>query len=129
MKPPPRARFPAAAPDQRLSIRFNKVFPVIVTSELFGDSSGVARNISGGGMFVEMDDPLPLESVVTVTFPGEDGGPEIAARAEVKHHYSLNGRVGDRLTSCRGIGLRFLEFLGETDASWLEARARTRILH
>jgi hypothetical protein len=95
-------------------MRFDKVFPVLVGSEIYGDSPAIARNLSHGGMLVEMAEPLPMGSVVTVHFRyARDGGrtDEIIARAEVKHHYCLNfaGGAGEAGAS-RGIGLRFLDF-------------------
>jgi PilZ domain len=117
------------AVENRFHIRFNKAFPVIVVSELYGDTRAVARNISAGGMFIEMADPLPLGSVITVCFPaaGED---ELRARGEVKHHYCFNyGDEAGEPAIARGIGLRFLEFFphGEYPESWLPSA--TRALH
>ena len=117
------------AVENRFHIRFNKAFPVIVVSELYGDTRAVARNISAGGMFIEMADPLPMGSVVTVCFAaaGED---ELRARGEVKHHYCFNyGDETGEPAVARGIGLRFLEFFphGETPESWLPSA--TRALH
>jgi len=104
----------ATGPDQRIHTRFDKLFPVIVGSELFGEARAIARNISIGGMLVEMTSPLPLGSVVSVHFQitREDGSiDEIVARAEVKHHYCLNyaAAIGDE-RSARATGLRFLDF-------------------
>jgi hypothetical protein len=104
----------ATRPDQRIHTRFDKLFPVIVASELFGESRAIARNISIGGMLVEMASPLPLGAVVTIHFQvlREDKTiDEIVARAEVKHHYCLNyaSDDGDE-RSARAIGLRFLDF-------------------
>lgn len=97
------------AVENRFHIRFNKAFPVIVVSELYGDTSAVARNISAGGMFIEMADPLPLGSVITICFGGAEG--EVRARGEVKHHYCFNyGGDDGEPALARGIGLRFLEF-------------------
>ena len=76
--------------DKRISMRFDKAFTVVVGSEVFGDCRGVARNISDGGMFVELLDPPPLGSVITVHFKMPGGSEDIVARAEVKHHYCLN---------------------------------------
>jgi len=95
-------------------MRFDKVFPVMVGSEIYGDSAAIARNVSAGGMLVEMIEPLPLGSVVTVHFQcPRDGGPsdEMVARAEVKHHYCLNfaGDDGEAFAA-RAVGLRFLDF-------------------
>jgi hypothetical protein len=100
--------------DQRIHMRFDKMFPVVVGSEIYGDAPAIARNVSAGGMLVEMAEPLPLGSVVTVHFryPRESGrADEIVARAEVKHHYCLNfAGGGGEAGASRGVGLRFLDF-------------------
>lgn len=99
--------------EQRIHMRFDKMFTVVVGSELYGDSAAVCRNISAGGMLVEMAFPLPLGSVVSVHFrcarPDGDAD-EIVARAEVKHHYCLNFIGGGEPSSTRAIGLRFVDF-------------------
>jgi len=109
------------AVENRFHIRFNKAFPVVVLSELYGDTTAVARNISAGGMFIEMADPLPLGSIITVCFGGSADG-ALRARGEVKHHYCFNfGGADGEPDVARGIGLRFLEFSphGENPESWL----------
>jgi hypothetical protein len=115
------------AVENRFHIRFNKAFPVVVVSELYGDTPAVARNISAGGMFVEMADPLPLGSVITICFPSA-GGDELRARGEVKHHYCFNyGDESGEPAVARGIGLRFVEFFpdGEHPESWLPLTPRS----
>ena len=111
---PTRAPVSRRRTDQRIHMRFDKVFPVLVGSEIYGDSPAIARNVSAGGMLVEMAEPLPLGSVVTIHFryPRESGRTdEIVARAEVKHHYCLNFAAGGgEAGASRGIGLRFLDF-------------------
>jgi hypothetical protein len=114
--------------EKRIHTRFDKAFLVVIGSELYGDSFAIARNISGGGLLVEMSYAPPLGTIVTVHFqylrfaevPESDkaqfsipsGIDEIVARAEVKHHHYLNFRGGDDdAASARGIGLRFIEFL------------------
>ena len=98
-------------PEKRVDIRFTKVFPVMIASEIYGDSPGIARNISAGGMLVEMIEPIPLGAVVSVHFRRPEGGADIEARAEVKHHYCFNYADGDRPGHARGVGLRFVEFV------------------
>src|SRR5438046_173127 len=71
---------PAIAPTpvrRREHLRFDKVFAVRVESVLFGDMNCIARNISAGGMFLELADPLPLGAVLRVCFPVPDGSGEI----------------------------------------------------
>ena len=123
----------ASADNKRIHIRFDKLFPILVGSETFGDTIGVARNISVGGMLIEMAFPLPLGSVVTVHFQvdREDGTvDELIARCEVKHHYCLNySRLGagtSEPASARAIGLRFVDF---DDRPSLDTLTSARWLH
>jgi hypothetical protein len=121
------------ATDQRIHVRFDKIFTVLVGSELYGDSPAIARNISAGGMLVEMAFPLPLGSVVTVHFrcvrPDADDD-EIVARAEVKHHYCLNFAQGEEASVMRGIGLRFIDFDDEVPPErLLDGWTRDRLFH
>lgn len=114
-------RTPPRAVENRFHIRFNKAFPVVVVSELYGDTPAVARNISAGGMFIEMADPLPLGSFITVCFRAV-GDAELRARGEVKHHYCFNyGDSDGEPAIARGIGMRFVEFTphGDIPDSWL----------
>lgn len=115
--------------NQRIHMRLDKVFPVVVGSEVFGELPGIARNISMGGMMVEMFEPLPLGSFVTVRFAIPDSAGEIAVNAEVKHHYCLNFATGAELMSSRGIGLRFAEFIEDSANLWHQSFRRHRVLH
>src|SRR5262245_53738853 len=104
--------------EKRIHTRFDKAFLVVIGSELYGDSYAVARNISAGGILVEMTYAPPMGTVVTVHFQhARDDGEldEIVARAEVKHHHYLNFAGGNDAASARAIGLRFLEFLDPDD--------------
>jgi hypothetical protein len=99
--------------DKRIQPRFDKTFPVMVGSELFGDAWAIARNLSAGGILVEMSYAPPLGTVVTVHFQAtrDDGTlDELVVRAEVKHHHYLNFAAGDAAAS-RAVGLRFLDFV------------------
>jgi len=116
--------------DKRLDVRLDKAFPVVVASELFGEALGVARNISTGGMFIEMPDPLPIGSCVTVHFRMPDCDGDISARAEVKHHYCFNYAVGADPASSRGVGVRFVEFVEDGTAErFANGFTRPRVLH
>jgi len=100
--------------EKRIHTRFDKAFLVVIGSELYGDSFAVARNISAGGILVEMTYAPPLGTVVTVHFQvarDDDQLDEIVARAEVKHHHYLNFAGGNDAASARAIGLRFVEFI------------------
>jgi hypothetical protein len=100
--------------EKRIHTRFDKACLVVIGSELYGDSFAIARNVSAGGILVEMTYAPPLGTVVTVHFQihrEEDKVDEIVARAEVKHHHYLNFLGGNDAASTRAIGLRFLEFI------------------
>ena len=115
--------------DRRIEIRFDKAFPVVIKSKIFGDLPANARNISLGGMMVEMVEPLPLGSFVTIHFRIPDSQGDLIARAEVKHHYCLNFAVGDDPSRVQGIGLRFVEFVEDRPDEWHETFAANRVLH
>ena len=108
------ASIPVPIIEKRIHTRFDKAFLVVIGSELYGDTVAVARNISTGGILVEMTYAPPMGTVVTVHFQhARDDGEldEIVARAEVKHHHYLNFAGGSDAASSRAIGLRFVEFL------------------
>jgi hypothetical protein len=133
----PASAIPVPIIEKRIHIRFDKAFLVGIGSELYGDTVAVARNISAGGILVEMTYAPPLGTVVTVHFQcvrdedplerSETGDPdgsaggagaraphgidELVVRAEVKHHHYLNFTGGNDAASSRAIGLRFLEFI------------------
>jgi hypothetical protein len=103
--------------EKRIHNRFDKVFPVMIGSELYGDGYAIARNVSAGGILVEMSYAPPLGTIVTVHFQharGDDLMDEIVARAEVKHHHYLNfgtAAADGEQASSRAIGMRFIEFI------------------
>lgn len=104
--------------EKRIHTRFDKAFVVMIGSEMYGDTTAIARNVSAGGILVEMGYAPPLGTVVTVHFQysrGEDQLDEIVARAEVKHHHYLNFAGSSEAGSTRAIGMRFLEFVDAGD--------------
>ncbi|MDX2090590.1 MAG: hypothetical protein SFX73_22210 [Kofleriaceae bacterium] len=106
------------AREKRVHNRFDKAFMVLIGSEVYGDTVGIARNVSAGGILVELSYAPPLGTVVTVHFQhvrGEDQVDEIVARAEVKHHHYLNFAGSGEAASTRAVGLRFLEFVDASD--------------
>ncbi len=117
----PVAALPVMGGEKRIHNRFDKVFPVMIGNELYGDGYAIARNVSAGGILVEMSYAPPLGTIVTVHFQharGDDGLDEIVARAEVKHHHYLNFAGADgsgESASTRAIGMRFLEFVDAGD--------------
>lgn len=97
----PGAPMPAAG-------RFDKAFPVWLEGES-GLTSGVGRNITESGMFVETREPLALGTRVRVTFSAPGAGPtEMTLEAEVRYQCFINfARADQSRAGMRGIGLKF----------------------
>lgn len=99
--------------ERRSSTRIDKVFRVLVWTDETGEQWCVARNVSETGMFIEMAEPLPLNTKVIVRFQlsGDDAG--ICAIGRVQNHYYLQYAADDGLRGLSGVGLRFLRFLAD----------------
>jgi hypothetical protein len=119
----------AALPDQRAHLRFDKMFAVRVESLLFGEIYCVARNISAGGIFLEIPDPLPLGATVRVCFPVPDGSGEVVATGEVKNHYFINFTQGGTSRAVAGMAVRFTSFENEGHHVLADCLTRMRVLH
>jgi hypothetical protein len=115
--------------DKRRTLRLDKAFPVAVSSDQFGVCQGIARNISQGGMFIEMADPLPLGSAIRVHFSMTGAAGEIVARAEVRGHYFLNYSDGRGERAVTGMGVRFIGFVDGAEGLVSDFLGRHRMLH
>ena len=116
--------------DKRHANRFDKAFPVRFSSDDFGESQAVARNVSSGGIMLETADPLPLGTEVRVHFSMPDSPTQIVARGEVKNHYFLN--FSDPLGGAHaltGMGIRFTEFEHDSDVNLGLGLSRMHSLH
>lgn len=129
-----RAHVPSGSPtrvEKRRSMRFDKAFAVALRGESFGEVSAIARNVSTGGMMVEVREPLPLGTQVQVFFSLPDSHARVTARGEVKNHYFLNfsdGKGGVR--ALLGMGLRFSSFESDSDLTLGMGISRLRtVLH
>jgi hypothetical protein len=110
-KEPPKAEHVSrrAPPPADATARFDKAFPVWLEGES-GIASGVGRNITATGMFVETREPFGLGSRVRATFvaPG-GGGVEMIIEGEVRYQCFINfARADATRAGLRGIGLRFV---------------------
>jgi hypothetical protein len=121
----------AVAPclEKRQHLRFDKVFPVRVESVLFGELPGVARNVSAGGIFIEMRDPLPLGARVRISFRNPEETAEIVAVGEVKNHYFVNYVQGGATRSVTGMAVRFEGFENESGQILEDCLNRLRVLN
>jgi hypothetical protein len=122
---------PVSAPnsEKRQHLRFDKVFPVRVESVLFGELPGVARNVSAGGIFIEMREPLPLGARVRVSFLNPEETAEIVAVGEVKNHYFVNYVQSGTTRSISGMAVRFQGFENESQQVLADCLNRFRVLN
>ena len=120
---------PIPATRRREHLRFDKVFSVRVESLLFGDLTCVARNISAGGLFLEVADPLPLGATLRVCFPVPDGSGEVVAVGEVKNHYFINYAKDGMNRSVTGMAVRFTSFESDSHRILSDCLGRLRVLH
>ena len=120
---------PLPAPEQRAHLRFDKMFMVRVDSMLFGEIFCVARNVSAGGIFLELADPLPLGASVRVCFPVPDGSGEVVATGEVKNHYFINFTQAGMSRAMAGMAVRFTSFENESHHILADCLSRMRVLH
>ncbi len=105
------------------------MFTVRVESLLFGELYCIARNVSAGGIFLEMPDPLPLGAAVRVCFLTPDGTGEVVATGEVKNHYFINFTQGGATRAVSGMAVRFTSFENESHHVLADCLSRMRVLH
>jgi hypothetical protein len=115
--------------DKREHLRFDKVFPVRLESVLFGEIRAIARNVSAGGIFVEMRDPLPIGSRVRVSFLNPQETTEIIALGEVKNHYFINYAHKGSTQSVVGMAIRFEKFEEDSKLALSDCLNRFRVLN
>jgi hypothetical protein len=97
-----------APPPAGSASRFDKAFQVWLEGDS-GVQSGVGRNITDAGLFVETREPFALGSRVRVTFPSPSGGAEMTLEAEVRYQCFINFSKGSgSRAGLRGVGLRFV---------------------
>lgn len=119
--------------NKRQSLRFDKVFPVLLSSDQFGDVNAMARNISAGGILLEIAEPLPLGTFLRVHFTMgasyDPASPTIVARGEVKNHYFLNFADDSGPRSLVGMAVRFTEFETESRDHFAQEIGQLRVMH
>lgn len=120
---------PPAPSQRRQHLRFDKLFAVRVESMLFGDLVCVARNVSAGGIFLELSDPLPLGATIRVCFPVPDGSGEVVAVGEIKNHYFINYVQAGVTKAISGMAVRFTSFESDSHRILEDCLGRLRVLH
>ena len=83
-------------------MRLDLAVPVAVESVLAGARPGIVRGLDACSMVVELADPPPIGSVISVHFAGDAGG--LVVRAEVRRAYVVNAAG----VALRAVGLEVL---------------------
>ncbi len=116
---------------RRVPLQLEIAAPVLVRSDL-SVQRGLARNISEGGMLIELA-PLPaIGTRLDVSFAGISGSkdaPEsVVLRGEVRHQLSWQYSTSAGKRVLRAVGVRFIEAKDEPRApltSWIWATGYT----
>jgi hypothetical protein len=88
--------------------KFDKAFHVFLEGER-GVASGIGRNITDTGMFIETREPYPLGTRIRVTFSSAAGGAEMTLEGEIRYQCYINfARPDLTRAGMRGIGLKFV---------------------
>jgi hypothetical protein len=99
---------PAVAKAKAPIGKFDKAFAVFLEGDR-GVASGIGRNITDAGMFVETREPFALGTRVKVTFTSPHGGAEMTLEGEVRYQCFINfSRPDATRAGMRGIGLKFV---------------------
>jgi hypothetical protein len=106
--------------DRRVRLSLEVAVPILVRGP-DGLQRGLARNISEGGMLIEMRELPPIGAELEVTISGEKGTQDaptsVTLSGEVRHHVAWQHVVRGEMRTMKGIGVRFVD--QRTDAEML----------
>lgn len=95
---------------RRVRLDLETAVPVLVRDQSGGLQWGLARNISEGGMLIEVQSPPSIGARIQVKIFGIQGSADapdaVFVHAEVRHNLAWN-LGGDRRTKLSAIGVRF----------------------
>ncbi len=97
--------------NQRISLRLELAVPVLLKGD-FGLTKGVARNISEGGILVEVRQSIPIGASIEIEIQGVRGSldsPEsLNLQGEVRHQVAWQHTQKQIRHTVRAIGIRFV---------------------
>jgi hypothetical protein len=106
--------------DSRIRLSLEVAVPVVLRSDEHIEA-GLARNISEGGMLIQLKELPPIGTKVQITISGVKGSTDapdsVMLEGEVRHHVAWQYRSHGQSKLMRGVGVRFLE-LPPDQESW-----------
>ena len=88
--------------------RYQVIMPVVIDSPEYGSFTGLAINISSGGIFIQTYDPLPLGTEITLMLGDADG---FLIKGTVRSHYYMTYRSTEEPAAFTGMGVKFAKFM------------------
>lgn len=96
----------------RIHLSLDLAVPVTVLAD-HGRWRGLVRNISEGGVLIEMSEPPAIGVQLEIAFEGVrnslDAPEPVTLHGEVRHHLAWQYRRGDTQLQLRGVGIRFID--------------------
>lgn len=89
-------------------MKLDVAVPVLVRGP-DGLQRGMARNISEGGMLIEMSELPAIGSRLEITFSGISGSVAVTLFGDVRHQLAWQHAVQGKMQTMRGVGLRFVD--------------------
>ena len=112
---------------RRVPLGLDFAVPVVVRHQ-DREEPGLARNISEGGMLVQLDRTLPIGSRIEVRFTGLSGA-SVKLQGEVRHQVAWQHSGGPDRQIMYGIGVRFVDGPGEElpTTEWVQSGCNTTL--
>lgn len=93
---------------KRIPLSLDVAVPVLIRGP-DGVQRGLARNISEGGMLIEMEELPTLGHRLEIVFAGITGSCSVTLFGEVRHHVGWQHASNGTTHTMRGIGVRFID--------------------
>ena len=114
--PAPQTSPTPSPDDRRRSRRIDLTLELAVPVRVFcdaGELRGLARNISEGGMLIELPEAPSIGARVEISFGGvrgsADAPSDVTLVGEVRHHLAWQFNRDGAAHTMRGVGVRFID--------------------
>jgi hypothetical protein len=97
---------------RRLRLSLEVAVPAMVRGP-DGVTRGLVRNLSEGGLLLQLEELPPIGAVLEITLMGIHGSSDapdsVTLKGEVRHHVGWQYKSEGKRRTLRGVGVRFLE--------------------